>query len=178
MGMGTLKFETPTPAGNVVTIEAPPAVQRAALMGVIGIGIPAQVGLVGETDERPGVIAVGEWDDAAGESPLEHARAEAHAGMRSLPAIAEGGIEVPERSPASGDAYSAPEGHEVVEVHEEAHGSDDEARDHLRARTVSDADRRAFLAKAILAKRLAAKPTNGNGNGHKNGNGHHPNGTH
>jgi hypothetical protein len=179
MGMGVTKFATPTAAGNVISIEAPPAVQRAALSAVIGIGVPAQVGLIGETDERPGVLALGEWDDVAGASPLDQARAEAHAGMRGMGAIASGGIEVTDHSPSSpasspAPTYSAPVGHEVIEVVEDskgdAKGTDDTRADELRPTTHSLADARAALAAQILAKRRnGSNGSNGNGTSHSNG---------
>ena len=69
---GIQKFDVPTAMGNVVRIEADPAVQVRAMMGIIGIGLPAQLGLVDEDgDALPGVLALGPID-------LDEARKEAH----------------------------------------------------------------------------------------------------
>jgi hypothetical protein len=166
LGMGQLTFATPTQAGNVVHIEAPPAVQRAALRDVIAVGVPQSVGLTGEGDALPGVLAMGEFE-------LQQARSEVHArrvgdgsngtiGER-IDAIAD---EIVEK--VLGTEYVAPEGHEVVEITESATSSADDRA--AEPPPPVDPDRNA-LAREFLARRLAAKQ------GRVSTNGSHPNHT-
>lgn len=72
IGMGVQTFQTPTMAGNVVEIEAPPMVQAQALKTLVSIGVPTQMGLVDDNgDTLPGVLALGTLE-------LDAARAESH----------------------------------------------------------------------------------------------------
>lgn len=143
IGMGVTEFETPVGMGTKF-IEAPAAVQAKALQAVLMIGVPGQLGLVGESDQLPGVIAVGEWE-------MADAREEAH-GQRYLP-------------------YAPPEGHEVIEVNA---GSGTASFDDTAAVPPPPLPSTPTLAKQILARRKARKTTpppspppspNGNGNG-------------
>lgn len=175
IGMGVTTFNVPTMAGNTVIVEAPAAVQRAALRDVISVGVPAQIGLTPDEGETPGVLALGEWE-------LAGAREDAHtASAREQPRIA-GGIEVPENgeSGESGEGvaqgargtpnpatessslsapvdvpYVPPAGHEVVVVTEDGREA---ARD-VRGEEPPPAPNpeRNALAKSILAKRRAAR---------------------
>lgn len=71
-GMGIEKFDTPTALGNIVRVEAPPAVQVKALATLVAIGVPTQLGLIdGSGGELPGVIALGPLD-------MDAARQDAH----------------------------------------------------------------------------------------------------
>lgn len=67
IGMGVQTFDTPTEAGNIVRIEAPPAVQQRALQSLMIMGVPTQLGITDDNGETlPGVIALGAIDlDAA-----------------------------------------------------------------------------------------------------------------
>jgi hypothetical protein len=175
IGMGTTKFDVPTMAGNVVNVEAPAAVQRAALRDVIAIGVPPQVGLTGEGDDTPGVLALGEWE-------LDQARGEVHAGSDKR--LSEGDVtsttpeSIGERIEqfAEGIAneivakvtggYTPPEGHTVVEITESATASEDDRA--AEPPPPVNPDRNA-LAKEILARRRAQKQ------GRVSLNGSHPN---
>lgn len=85
VGMGVQTFATPTAAGNVVNIEAPPVVQVNALKVITALGIPTQMGLVdGNDNEAQGILALPPLDlDAARQvahgdryvAPDVHARA-------------------------------------------------------------------------------------------------------
>lgn len=78
IGMGVEKFQQPTAAGNVVTIEAPPMVQQRALAVLISVGVPTQMGLVdNDGNTLPGVFALPGLE-------LDAARQEAH-GERYVP---------------------------------------------------------------------------------------------
>jgi hypothetical protein len=78
IGMGIEKFQQPTAAGNVVTIEAPPMVQQRALAVLISVGVPTQMGLVdNDGNTLPGVFALPGLE-------LDAARQEAH-GERYMP---------------------------------------------------------------------------------------------
>jgi hypothetical protein len=144
IGMGITQFKVPTEAGNVVEVPASASVQRAALRDVIAVGVPSQVGIAPEAVDLPGVLALGELE-------LDDARAEAHAGVRSLPAsVSTGGIEVPAPEPVP--AYEPPPEHRVVEVIESATLGESPADT-----TPAIIDERRALAKAILAKRRRAK---------------------
>jgi hypothetical protein len=91
-GMGIQKFDQPTQAGNVVTVEAPPAVQVKALAIIVQMGVPTQMGVVdGDGNLLPGVLALGPLDlDAArqqvhGERYVSpEADARLRAGVRAL----------------------------------------------------------------------------------------------
>lgn len=115
---GITKFDTPTPAGNVVQIEAPPAVQRAALQNIIQLGLPPQLGLVDEDGETlPGVIALGQFDMDATQSAAHAAR---YTGIG--PAI-DGTLAAEDRvadvlPPSSKSSYELPPDHEMVVVEE------------------------------------------------------------
>lgn len=141
MGMGVTQFKVPTAMGNVVEVPAPAAVQRAALHDVVSVGVPGQIGLTGEADQLPGVMAFGEWE-------LDEARGEVHGATRSLPTT--GGIEV---APSETDQYEPPPDHTVVEVHEGvgAGASADAEREATEHEVLPDAKR--ALAAQILAKR-------------------------
>jgi hypothetical protein len=81
IGMGTEKFDTPTMAGNVVSVEAPPAVQVKALAVLTAIGVPTQMGIVdGDGNTLPGVIALGPLD-------LDEARQQAHGDRYVAPEV-------------------------------------------------------------------------------------------
>lgn len=150
IGMGVTRFEVPTMAGNVVKIPAPASVQARALQAVIGVGVPQSVGLTGEGEQLPGVIAVGEWE-------LEEHRIEAHSGVRSLPAaVSTGGIEVPPEPPAQ-EPYVAPEGHEVVEIVESATAGDVLSTEDAPPAHEPIAAPVRDLAKTILARRRASR---------------------
>ena len=141
MGMGVTQFKVPTAMGNVVEVPAPAAVQRAALHDVVSVGVPGQIGLTGEADQLPGVMAFGEWE-------LDEARGEVHGASRSLPTT--GGIEVvPQAAPA--DAYEPPPDHSIVEVHEGVGAPADAERSVEEHEVAPDPKR--VLAAQILAKR-------------------------
>lgn len=141
IGMGQTKFATPTVTGAVLDLEAPPAVQRAALRDVISVGVPGQLGIVGDAEQLPGVMAFGEWE-------LEEARAEVHGNVRKLPeSVTTGGIEVP--APEAAVPYEAPADHEVVEIVETADGT--VAADQAPHEPVVDPVR--SLAREFLARR-------------------------
>lgn len=162
IGMGKTTFATPVATGAVLQLEAPPAVQANALKAVIAVGVPPQVGLVGDAEPLPGVIAVGEYE-------LQEARDEAHTGVRSATLPRAGGIEVSdaiERAPRGGavkaepddvpPAYVPPEGHDVVEVVEGGAAlGESEPAPHV---PVTDPKR--ALAAMFLAK-LRANPKRG-----------------
>lgn len=71
-GMGVQTFDTPTAAGNVVQVEAPPSVQVKAMQTLVAIGVPTQLGIADDNGNvLPGVIALGSLD-------LDAARASVH----------------------------------------------------------------------------------------------------
>ncbi len=147
IGMGTIEFETPTAAGNVVLIEAPPIVQVNALKAVVAIGVPTQIGLTsGDNTELPGVIALGEME-------LHEAREEAHAGRHQRIAV------VPAPSPsddaivAPASSYEPPSGYEVSIVEEGVGAEGREDRDQPPGELVVNPS----LAREILAKRRAQR---------------------
>lgn len=141
IGMGRTRFDVPTAAGNTVRVPAPAAVQVRALQGVIGIGVPQQLGLTGEGDELPGVLAVGEWEMAAVREGVAQ-------GAGESPKLAS------ESSSLSAPAYVPPEGHEVIVVDDEAAVTSDTRAEEPPPPVNPD---RNALAKAILAKRRAAR---------------------
>lgn len=118
IGHGITKFATPTAMGNVVQIEAPPAVQRAALQNIIQLGLPPQLGLVDEDGETlPGVIALGQYDMDATQQQQHHER---YTGIG--PAI-DGALAAEDRvadvlPPSSKSSYELPPEHELVVVEE------------------------------------------------------------
>lgn len=157
IGMGVTRFDVPTMAGNTVRVEAPAAVQRAALRDVIAVGVPPQVGLASDDDALPGVLALGEYELAA-------ARDEVHTDTPSLPhgvTIAES--EPDERGIVRGTIagkladllnayrYVPPDGHEVVVVEEAEATADGRATE---PPPPVDPQRNA-LAQAILARHRA-----------------------
>lgn len=118
IGMGIQTFDTPTAAGNVVQVEAPPSVQQKALQALIQLGVPTQLGIVDEDgNSLPGVFALGALDlDAARQqahgdryvAPEAHARAVAtlQAGLEgvvhdAVAAIPTGPTNVPPLKPMS-----------------------------------------------------------------------------
>lgn len=121
IGMGIQTFNTPTQAGNVVQVEAPAAVQRAALHDLISIGLPAQVGIVDdEGNVMPGVIALGEYDMIAAQELAHGPRFAAHSGIAGA---IEGALHEADRvgevlPPSSGSTYELPAEHELVVVEE------------------------------------------------------------
>lgn len=148
IGMGVTRFDVPTMAGNTVRVPAPAAVQTRALQGIIGIGVPQQLGLLSDEDNVPGVIAVGEWELAA-------ARGDAEPDPTAI-----GPVDLPPSNDsiahALGDVlgeYRPPAGHDVVVVDESDVTND--VRAELPPPPVNP--ERNALAKAILANRRAAR---------------------
>ena len=150
IGMGVTEFTVVDIKGGHHVVEAPPTVQRAALRDIVSIGVPPQVGLTGDDNELPGVLALGEYE-------LEQARDEVHADRADRPRLT-GGIEVPESgsSPEQAEPYTPPAGHEVVVVEGEAKGGAATHTDESPPPPPVSPDRNA-LAKQILAKRRAAR---------------------
>lgn len=63
IAMGVETFDVPTMAGNTVNVPASASVQVKALLGLLSVGVPTQLGLVDDDGNTlPGVIALGEMD--------------------------------------------------------------------------------------------------------------------
>jgi hypothetical protein len=103
IGTGQAKFDVPTEAGNVVTVEAFASVQVQALAKLVDIGVPRQLGLIDSTGEDlPGVIALGplELDEL---QTIQHAQR-----FPQLARFAGNGAE--NGHPSNGDAEVSPAG--------------------------------------------------------------------
>lgn len=82
IGMGSQTFEVPLGDGTTKQLAAPASVQTRALMGIIAIGVPAQLGLVDGNDETlPGIFALGPLE-------LDAARQLAHGDRYMAPPVA------------------------------------------------------------------------------------------
>lgn len=121
IGHGITTFATPTAMGNIVQVEAPPVVQRAALQHIISLGLPTQVGLVDdEGNQLPGVIALGAYDMEAAQELAHGPRFAAHGGIAGAieGALHEGDRVADVLPPSSGSQYELPAEHELVMVEE------------------------------------------------------------
>jgi hypothetical protein len=173
IGMGIQTFDTPTAAGNVVQVEAPPSVQQKALQALIQLGVPTQLGIVdGDDNALPGVFALGALDlDAARQqahgdryvAPEAHARAVAtlQAGLDNVvhdavAAIPTGPTNVPPLKPMS-ERIAAGE-FTVVEIEEgagEQTGTDEDRPPGPIAEVETPATRALQRQRERMKKRLA-----------------------
>lgn len=110
IGMGVETFDVPTMAGNVVNVPASALTQLKALLGLVQVGVPSQIGLVDDDGQTlPGAIVLGELD-------MQSARAQVHSPR--LNQVSEAFGTIIETALALDSALSPAMQFEVVEVDE------------------------------------------------------------
>lgn len=157
IGMGVERFETPTMAGNVVTIPAPAVVQVRALVAIRDVGVPQAIGLVdGGGGELPGVIALAPLE-------LDEARRAAQGERYIAPPVPIAAQDDGQPSLTPGMAARIEQGEfEIVEIDEGESANPQAMGDDSAAPEPPPAVDNATLEAQILARRRARR---GRGNG-------------